>query len=409
MPTYLYKAKTEKGETEAGIREARSEEDLAHILRENGLILIASEVAETREKGGVANFFENLLTRVRGVPLKEKMMFAKHLSVMIKAGVSLDSSLQILAKQTNNYKFKEVIKDLSSQIRKGVSFSYALSNYPNVFDNLFVSMVKVGEVSGTLEEVLRLLAEQMRKEDQLRSRVKGAMTYPAVILIAMAGIGIFMMVSVVPKLMTTFKELNVELPLTTRMIIKTAIFFQHYLVFGIIFVVIGIFCFRLIYKIKKIKSKFHLIYLKLPIFGDIIIKVNSARFARTTSSLIEAGVDLVKTLYIASDTLTNICFKNSLISTAEQIKKGKAFSYALSNYPHLYPPMVLQMVKVGEETGTLADSLKTLAEFYEEEVNNITKNLSSIIEPLLMIIIGTAVGFFAVSMIQPIYSIMSGI
>ena len=409
MPTYLYKAKTEKGETKAGIREARSEEDLAHILRENGLILIASEVAETREKGGAANFFENLLTRVRGVPLKEKMMFAKHLSVMIKAGVSLDSSLQILAKQTNNYKFKEIIKDLSSQIRKGVSFSYALSNYPNVFDNLFVSMVKVGEVSGTLEEVLRLLAEQMRKEDQLRSRVKGAMTYPAVILIAIAGIGIFMMVSVVPKLMTTFEELNVELPLTTRIIIKAAIFFQHYLVFGIIFVVIGIFCFRLIYKIKKIKSKFHLIYLKLPIFGEIIKKVNSARFARTTSSLIEAGVDLVKTLYIASDTLTNICFKNSLISAAEQIKKGKAFSYALSNYPHLYPPMVLQMVKVGEETGTLADSLKTLAEFYEEEVNNITKNLSSIIEPLLMIIIGTAVGFFAVSMIQPIYSIMSGI
>jgi len=409
MPTYLYKAKTEKGETEVGIREARSEEDLAHILRENGLILIASEVAETKKKGGAASFFENLLTRVRGVPLKEKMMFAKHLSVMIKAGVSLDSSLQILAEQTNNYKFKEIIKDLSSQIRKGVSFSYALSNYPNVFDNLFVSMVKVGEVSGTLEEVLRLLAEQMRKEDQLRSRVKGAMTYPAVILIAMTGIGIFMMVSVVPKLMTTFKELNVELPLTTRIIIKTAIFFQHYLVFGVIFIVIGIFCFRLIYKVKKIKCKFHLIYLKLPIFGEIIIKVNSARFARTTSSLIEAGVDLVKTLYIASDTLTNICFKDSLISAAEQIKKGKAFSYALSNYPHLYPPMVLQMVKVGEETGTLADSLKTLAEFYEEEVNNITKNLSSIIEPLLMIIIGTAVGFFAVSMIQPIYSIMSGI
>ncbi|MCD6528589.1 type II secretion system F family protein [bacterium] len=408
MPTYLYKAKTEKGKTEIGISEAESENDLAHILREKGLILIASEIAEVKEKK-IESFYKNFLTRFRGIPLKEKMMFAKHLSVMIKAGVSLDSSLQILAKQTNNYKFKKIIEDLSNQIRKGVSFSYALSNYPNVFDNLFVSMVKVGEISGTLEQVLKLLAEQMRKEVQLKSRVKGAMTYPMVILIAMIGIGIFMMVSVVPKLTSTFEELNVKLPLTTKIVIKTANFFHHYLVFGIIFIVISIFCFKLIYKIKKIKSKFHLIYLKLPIFGEIIKKVNSARFARTTSSLIEAGVDLVKTLYIVSDTLTNICFKNSLISAAEQIKKGKAFSYALSNWPDLYPPMVLQMIKVGEETGTLTDSLRTLAEFYEEEVNNITKNLSSIIEPLLMIIIGIAVGFFAISMIQPIYSIMGGI
>ena len=408
MPTYLYKAKTEKGKTEIGISEAESENDLAHILRGKGLILIASEIAEIKEKN-TGNFYKNFLTRFRGIPLKEKMMFAKHLSVMIRAGVSLDSSLQILAKQTNNYKFKKIIKDLSNQIRKGVSFSHALSNYPNVFDNLFVSMVKVGEVSGTLEQVLKLLAEQMRKEAQLKARVKGAMTYPIVILIAMIGIGIFMMVSVVPKLTSTFEELNVQLPLTTRIVIKTANFFHHYLVFGIIFIVIIIFCFKLIYRVKKIKSKFHLIYLKLPIFGEIIRKVNSARFARTTSSLIEAGVDLVKTLYIVSDTLTNICFKNSLISAAEQIKKGKAFSYALSNYSYLYPPMVLQMIKVGEETGTLADSLRTLAEFYEEEVNNITKNLSSIIEPLLMIIIGIAVGFFAVSMIQPIYSIMGGI
>jgi len=408
MPTYLYKAKTEKGKTEIGISEAESENDLAHILREKGLILIASEIAEVKEKK-IESFYKNFLTRFRGIPLKEKMMFAKHLSVMIKAGVSLDSSLQILAKQTNNYKFKKIIEDLSNQIRKGVSFSYALSNYPNVFDNLFVSMVKVGEISGTLEQVLKLLAEQMRKEVQLKSRVKGAMTYPMVILIAMIGIGIFMMVSVVPKLTSTFEELNVQLPLTTKIVIKTANFFHHYLVFGIIFIVISIFCFKLIYKIKKIKSKFHLIYLKLPIFGEIIKKVNSARFARTTSSLIEAGVDLVKTLYIVSDTLTNICFKNSLISAAEQIKKGKAFSYALSNWPDLYPPMVLQMIKVGEETGTLTDSLRTLAEFYEEEVNNITKNLSSIIEPLLMIIIGIAVGFFAISMIQPIYSIMGGI
>jgi len=249
----------------------------------------------------------------------------------------------------------------------------------------------------------------MKKDHELISRVRGAMIYPAVIIFAMIGIGILMMIMVVPKLTEIFEEMNLDLPLSTKIIIGLSNFLTNNYIWGIIILIGLIILVRLAYKIKQIKKQFHNIYLYLPIFGALIRKVNSARFARTISSLIESGVPIVKALKIVSGTLKNIHFKKALTDSALQVQKGIALSKALSNYQNLYTPMVIQMIKVGEETGNLSDILKTLADFYEEEIDNTTKNMSSIIEPVIMIIIGVAVGFFAVSMIQPMYSMMGGI
>ncbi|KKS66290.1 MAG: Type II secretion system F domain protein [Parcubacteria group bacterium GW2011_GWC2_42_6] len=328
---------------------------------------------------------------------------------MIGAGLSLNRALDILALQTNSKKLTKVLRIISEDINKGQTFSDSLAKYPTIFSGLFVSMVRVGETGGNLEEILKLLAEQMKKDHTLRSSVRSAMIYPSVILVAMIGIGITMMIVVVPKLSSIFSDMKMELPYSTRLIIFISNFLsQHIFISAIIIIFIGA-SFPFAARNKNIKKIIDAIILKLPVFSDISKKINSARFARTLGSLIEGGIPIVRGLQIVSETLTNYYFRVSLANAAEEIQKGKTLSKILKDYPHLYPPLVEQMIGVGEETGTTGDILKRLAEFYEEEVTNLTKGLASVIEPILMIIIGAAVGFFAISMLQPMYSMMEGL
>lgn len=410
MPSYLYTAKTKKGEDKAGTLEAINKHELAAILRQQGLVLISAETAEEEKKIDLSIIGLNrMLQKLGRISLVEKMIFAQHLSVMIKAGLPLNQALQILAKQSKNPKFKNIIGQVEQGIRQGQSFSDCLAKYPKVFNDLYVNMIRVGETSGNLDEVLNVLAEQMRKDHELIKRVKGAMIYPSVIIVTMIGIGILMMIMVVPKLTEVFTELEIELPLSTQMIIGLSNFLQNHLIWGLIIFISFIVLIRISLKNKQVKKVLHKIYLRLPILGPLVQKVNSARFARTFSSLIESGVTIVKALQIVAGTLGNIHFKEALVAAAEQVQKGEELSKILIKYENIYPPMIIQMIRVGEETGKLGEILKTLADFYEQEIDNTTKNLSSIIEPVIMIIIGAAVGFFAVSMIQPMYSMMGGI
>jgi len=408
MPTYLYTAKTKKGETKTGTSEATDPHQLANLLRRQGLVLISAEKTALEEKAGRFNL-NNLLQKIGRISLVEKMVFSRHLSIMIKAGLSLNQALRALAEQTKNQRFKKIIGRVEEDLRHGQPFSDCLAKEPKVFNELFVSMVRVGETSGNLDKVLKLLAEQMRKDHALISRVRGAMMYPAVVITAMIGIGVLMMIMVVPKLTEVFTEFDMELPLSTQMIIGLSNFLENHLLLGFIILIGLIVLLRFGLKNKKVKRVLDKIYLHLPILGNLVQKVNSARFARTLSSLVDSGVAIVNALEIVAGTLGNIHFKEALINSSEQVQKGKELSQALSSYKNLYPPMVVQMIQVGEQTGSLSDILKNLADFYEEEIDNTTKNLSSIIEPIIMIVIGAAVGFFAVSMIQPMYSMMGGL
>lgn len=407
MPNFLYTAKNQKGETKAGKLQATNEHELAAALRQEGLILVSAEADDDEKKFGLD--IKKIIIRLGHISLVEKMMFTRHLAVMIKAGLSLNQALKTLIEQTKNPRFKRAIVKIEENIRQGKTFSESLALYSRIFNDLYINMVKVGETSGNLDEVLNNLAEQMRKDHDLISRIRGAMIYPAVIIITMIGIGILMMIMVVPKLTEVFEELNVGLPLSTRVIIAISNFLQNHLIWGLVILTAFIFLARLSLRNKSVKRALHRVYLHTPILGPLLKKINSARFARTIGSLTESGVAIVKSLEITAGTLGNIHFKESLIACGQEVQKGKDLSRSLSNYKNLYTPMVIQMVGVGEQTGNLSSILKTLAEFYEEEIDKTTKNLSSIIEPIIMIVVGAAIGFFAISMIQPMYSMMGGL
>lgn len=409
MPTFYYTAKSQKGEIKSGTLETKDKHSLAQALRREGFILTSAQSIEEEQKKKKLNLSSRLKGIIGKVTLIEKVMFARHLAVMIEAGFSLHKGLEVLAKQTKNSNFKRVINDLNTRIKRGETFADSLAKYPRVFNNFFVSMIKVGEKGGNLEEVLKILADYLKKEHDFRSKVKGAMVYPAVIVTTMIGIGILMMIVVVPKITAMFEELKMELPLLTRIIIAISNFLVNYFIIGIFILLACIVIVFKFLKTKKGKQFSSWLFLKAPFFNKITRKMNCARFARGFSSLIKSGVPVVESLTITAQTVGNFYYSKSLIEASIEVKKGKKIQESLEKNKAIYPILVSQMVGVGEETGQLAEIIERLAVFYEEEVKEITDNLASVIEPVLMIVIGTAVGFFAVSMIQPMYSMMQGL
>lgn len=403
MPKYFYTAKSLKGEPKSGTLEAKDKSELARTLRQEGYVLIKAglEGEEIKRKK-----FKISLPFLGRVSLTEKMMFTRNLQVMIAAGISLPRALRTLALQTKSKKFKKALFNIAEEITKGKSFSDSLQKHPNIFPEVFTSMVKVGEEAGTLEEVLKTLTQQMEREYELKSKIKGAMIYPAVIICAMLGIGFLMLVMVVPKLAETFRELNVELPPTTKVVISFGTFLAEKWFFAILIAILLFFVFRIILKTKRGKRMVDFLSLKIPIISPIIRKTNSAYTVRTLSSLFASGVPIVRSLEIVSAALGNIYFREAMTESAEKVRKGSKLSESLRPYQDIYPSIIIQMIEVGEETGETSDILGKLADFFETEVGNATKNLSAAIEPILMLIIGAVVGFFAISMVQPMYSML---
>ena len=406
MPRYSYIAKTLTGEQRSGVLEAKDRYELARSLRKEGCVLIKADSEEETQRKKKLPVSIPFLNRVS---LIEKIMFTRNLRVMVAAGLSLPRALKILAEQSKNKKFRKTILNVREGIIKGKSFSDCLNQYPDIFSELFISMIKVGEESGTLEEVLRVLTDQMERNHEIRSKVKGAMVYPAVIISAMVLIGASMLILVVPKLSLIFSELEIELPLTTRIVIGLGNFLAKFWYLLPLAILFFIFLLRVVLKTKIGKLVCDALVLKIPIVAPIIKKINSAYTVRTLSSLISAGVSLVRALEVVSGTLGNVYYKEALLKAAKQVEKGNKLAEILKQYENIYPTLVIQMIEVGEETGETSTILKKLAEFFEEEVANTTKNLSAIIEPVLMLFIGAVVGFFAVSMIQPIYGMMQAV
>lgn len=407
MPIYAYTAKSIAGEAKSGSQEAGSEAELAHALREQGFILtsvrsLAAPPSLRRRQ------LTGLLPTFNFVPLSEKMIFARHLAIMIGAGLSMTRALEILSLQTKNKSFAKAVATIRENVSKGQTLADSLEKYPQIFSELFVNMVRVGEASGSLEETLKMLAYQMEKEHELKAKVKSAMIYPIVIVVMMFGIGFLMMVMVVPKLTQIFREMNADLPLSTRLLISFSDFLSQHWLAALAGLVILAAAGRFFSKITIGKMYIDWAILRLPTIGEIVKKINSARLTRTLGALIESNVPIVQGLQIISGTLGNYYFQQSLTQAAQTMQKGEQLSKFINRYPQLYPAMVGQMISVGEETGTLGNVLGKIADFYEEEVTNVTKGIASIIEPILMVVIGAAVGFFAISMIQPMYSLMQG-
>lgn len=404
MVRYSYFAKSLTGETRAGILEAKDEHELAKNLHQEGYLLVKADLE--KEKSLAKRDILEVFSRFRKVPLREKIFFTRNLRIMIGAGVSLPRAIRTLANQSKNKKFQEVLFKIEESVTRGQNLSDVLSEHPQVFPEVFRSMIKVGEESGTLEDVLENLTSQMEREGDLKSKIKGAMIYPAVILSVMVLIGVLMMVMVVPKLAAVFEDLKAELPFTTKIIIGLSQSLERFWPFLFLIIILAIILSRLISKSKKIKKSLDMLFLKLPIISPLIKKINTASTSRTLSALIASGVPIVRSLEIVAGTLGNFYFQEAIKKATDEVQKGGKLSQILANYENLFPSIMIQMIAVGEETGETSQILAKLAAFYEEEVSNVTKNLSSIIEPLLMVVIGGAVGFFAISMIQPMYSMM---
>jgi len=400
MPLFKYRACDQAGKKIEGLMPASGKAELAHTLKSQGMLLVFAAPQESNVK----NSKEFILWK--GVSLEEKMIFIKHLTVMIKAGIPLPRAFEILSLQANSPYFKEVITSIKESIKNGKSLADSMGLFPKVFSPIFVSTVKIGELGGNLEEVLGVLANQLQKEHDIRSKVKGAMIYPSVIVFAMIIIGILVMIFVVPSLTKIFADMNVELPLSTRMIIGISNFLRNNMVITLAMLAALPTAFYFVRKNPRGRKFLHLIILHLPVIKGVSQKVNTARFARSLSSLLRSGVPIVKALEIISESLDNYFFQEAFREASKKVKKGLPLYQSISDYKNLFPPMVSQMVRIGEETGSSEQILGQLADFYEKEVDELTKNLSSIIEPVLIMIIGGAVGIFAISVIQPMYTVM---
>ncbi|EKE11202.1 MAG: Type II secretion system protein [uncultured bacterium] len=402
----FYTAKSFSGETKSGQAKIKDERELVEQLRLEGFVLTSfKEMSEEKS----LNVDIKFLDRFFGIPIKEKMMFARNLSVMISSGLPLSKSLQNITMQTRNKKLIDVLQSICDDIQTGTSFADSLVKFPNIFDELFTNMIRVGEISGNLEEVLGILSDQLEKDNALIRKVRGALVYPAVIVVAMGLVGVVMMVYVVPQITSVFKDLNATLPASTQFIISTsnAMKEQWYLfILGI--PVLGIFA-KFMMTTDIGKKSMGIFVLNLPVIKNIVIKVNCARFARIYSSLLRSGVSVVESLQILSRTITNYYYKKAFIHAISDVQKGVNLSKVIFEEKKVFPILVPQMIEVGEETGKTEEILGKLAEFYEQDVDQLTKNLSSIIEPVLMLVMGVVVGFFAISILQPMYGVLENI
>jgi type IV pilus assembly protein PilC len=403
MPEFYYVARNKAGAIEESQIEALSERAVADQLRSKGLMPTSIKPAK---KSLDLKSYNISFSRIK---LIDKITFIKNLGVMLKAGLSVSRSLKIITSQTQNPKFAKIISDITRMVESGSTLSNSLAHYPKVFSPIFVNMVNVGETSGNLENDLGYLANQLQRDYDLISKAKGALTYPLVVMAALVIVGFLMFTFVLPKLTSTFVDLNVELPVMTKIVILIVDLFASYgIMIMALLVALGI-AFFYWSKTDSGKAVTHKVVLHIPVVSGIVIKINQARFVRVFASLIKSGMPIVESLNVSSHVVGNIYYQRTISDAASKVKIGSPLASAFKKQPKLFSNLVVQMIEVGEESGTTEAVLTEVADFYENEIDQTMKNLSSILEPVLMVVIGAVVGFLAVALITPIYNITQSI
>lgn len=405
MPKFKYKTQDKKGHTQESVIEATDRFAVYKQVRKEGSTVVSVTAQDAALSFSRFLNMEYVNALIGNVKTAEKIMLARNMAAMIDAGLVLSRALSVMEKQTKNAKLKVILQSLNADIKKGDTFASALAKFPKVFSKLFVSMMRAGEESGSLADSLKMVSEQMDKSYLLKKKVKGAMMYPAIVIAAMFFIGILMMIYVVPTLTATFADLGGELPASTKFIIAVSDFLVTHTISTFVGIVGAISLFVYGVRTKQGSRMFEWTILRIPVIGTLVREFNAARTARTFSSLLSSGVDIVGALGITKDVVQNSYFKDVLAKVEKEIQKGAPISKVFIENEDLYPVLFAEMIAVGEETGKLSTMLQDVADFYEREVDQKTKDMSTIIEPFLMLIIGAGVGFFAVSMIAPIYSL----
>ncbi len=403
MPNFSYTAVSKDGKQQTGTIEAANFIMAGHLLKEQGMVPM-----DLKEKS--ASFdWHNYIQQFTSIPLKEKIAFIQNLHLLLKSGVSAPRAMRIIAKQTGNGKFRSVLETMSGNVESGKSMHEAMAAHPKIFSHIFLSMIEVGELSGNLEKSLEYLRIQLQREADLKAKTKGAMIYPAVIVSAMIVIGILLTIFVLPKLTGTFKEFGGQLPILTRIVVAISDFMAAnsvVVIVGMVVVIVGA-----IMGMRTTPGKRLLDYVLLhfPMISPIVKKINIARFSRILGSLMKSGISVVQGLQVTGDALGNVYYQEVIADASNSVKLGKQLTESLAKHEKLFPFIVTQMLSIGEETGSLEQILDQLAEHNEMEIDDTMKNLSSIIEPLLLLVIGVVVGFLALALIMPIYNISQSI
>lgn len=397
MATYSYKVKDIQGKAVKGIVEAVTIKQAAGLLHDRGYFIVS--LKETAPP--LFSFQFN-----SGVSFADLVHITRQLSTMITAGLTLVEALAILRQQLTKTQIVKVISNIEDEVKGGSSFAKVLEKYPKIFPPIYLALVKAGEASGKLDIILSRLADNLEKSKEFKSKVRGALVYPTIVVVGMLLVSTIVMTIVVPRLTSLYKEFNADLPLPTQILINTSNFFVNYW-FLLFIITVGVVTFFL--KFRQTKVGKHVLAnfsLKLPVFGILIKQSTLVEVTRTLSMLIEGGVPILTSLEIAQDATGNILYKEAFLDASKKVEKGFPLSEPLTNNP-LFPPILGQMVAVGEQTGKMGDALFKLSRYFETEADSVVRSLTTMIEPLIMVILGVGVGFLVMAVLLPIYSLTS--
>jgi len=378
--------------------DAYSQQDVIDYLQKNNFFPIGIKKLETN-----ISFYNYFFIRIS---FNDLVNFTRQISMMLNAGLTLVESLTILKKQLTKVIFLKLIDDLLKIIKEGGSFSEALKKYPKIFDNKYISLIKSGENSGKLAEIMSKLADNLEKEQEFKSKLKSALSYPVIILIGMFLVIFVMITFVIPKLLNLYKDLNVDLPLSTKILIGISSFFVKFWPLIILFIILIFIFLKRLFNQKVFRYKFDQFILKLPVIGNVVSISSLVDLTRTLSILINSGVSIINALSIVIETTNNLVYQESFINILKKIEKGQSLGISLEQ-EKIFPPILVQMSLVGEETGNLDDTLFRLSRYFEMESEMAMKTLTTLIEPMILIILGLGVGFLVISVITPIYNLTS--
>jgi type IV pilus assembly protein PilC len=403
MPKFSYRVKDEAGNLVEGVKEAASQEQLAANLTSSGYFILDIEEKKDLDLRKAISLSSFLL--FGKVKPRDTIIFTRQLATMIHAGVAFVDALSVISEQTENERFRNIIKDITKNIKGGAFFSKAISRYPQVFNQLYVSMVEVGEAGGALEEILNRIVSIMEREEETKTKIKSALTYPVIIVFIVIGVVGFLTTFVFPKFIAIFKTSGVSLPLPTQIlftftnITKKLWFVWIAIIFG------AIFALKRYRKTEIGRFTTDKLILVSPLVGNLVKKIILGRFTRTLATLYSSGVPILKSLEIVERGVTNEVLLRVIRKIREGVREGKSLAKPMSAHKE-FPPMMVQMIAVGEETGSISDMLNEIAKSYEVEVEYALKNLTTAIEPLLIVFMGVVVGMTALSLFLPMFDMM---
>ncbi len=399
MQTYVYTAVTKEGDRRKGELEGIDERQVAEILRDQDLIVTGIEPKPEYD-------LLKRLKSARGVPGTDLAIFTQQLATMINSGLPITQGLSILEKQTSNAVLKEAITKISQGLDAGQNMHHMLGEYPNIFNRLYISLVRAGEASGKLGEILEEMGDVLERENEFRARVKGAMIYPIIVLIVMLIVMLVMMIFVIPQLTELYEDLDVELPLPTKIFISMSDFFVANWYLIPIVTIGGILGYRWYSSTLQGRYLIDEIKMKMPVFGKLLLHAQLTSFARTLSLLLTAGIPMLEAIDISGETLTNIHLREAAAQSGKMIEKGRSLSETFRS-SEKFPPLVAEMVAVGEQTGKVDEVLVKIAGYFENLATKATENLSAALEPIIIVILAIGVGTLVISFILPIYSLTS--